>query len=43
MEYKFVPNFLLELDLIDNIEEIFKIGKESFNNFYPRDKFLDRI
>jgi|SRR3989344_1990986 len=33
----------LETTLADSIEEIFRVGRESFNEFYPRDKFLKRL
>jgi len=33
----------LETTLKDSLEDIFSIGKESFNEFYPRDKFLRRL
>ncbi len=33
----------LETTLEDSIEGIFNVGEESFDEFYPRDKFLKRL
>ena len=33
----------LETTLDDSLEDIFSVGKESFHEFYPRDKFLKRL
>ncbi len=33
----------LEITLKDSLEEIFRVGGESFKEFYPRDKFLKRL
>ncbi len=33
----------LETALKDSLEGIFRVGQESFNEFYPRDKFLKRL
>ena len=33
----------LETTLEDSLEGIFSVGEESFNKFYPRDKFLKRL
>ncbi len=33
----------LEMTLEDSLEGIFDVGEESFNEFYPRDKFLKRL